>query len=286
MPKTAKLTKEMLRKAIRPAEGWPSIIENFGFKPTRDQPIPGKSFKQLSEQITTIMKPYTFVDVGLVLNGEEPLTRVTLLESIKMNMWNLMNTIFTGRITMTPPAPTPAPAEPPKPAKVAKPKAPKWLTLAIAEVGTKEGPGSINNPTVLSYWESAKLAWIKDDATPWCAGFANAMLERAGIKGSRAAYARSFLNWGTKLDGPVLGAVTVLNRPPNPTQGHVGFLVAHDAKTVTLVGGNQGDSVCYAKFPNTRVIGYRWPANPPITTPNPVPLEETVSGAANSTSEA
>jgi uncharacterized protein (TIGR02594 family) len=209
------------------------------------------------------------------------------IEKIKMYMQNIMNVIFTGRIIpMTPPAPTPAPVEPPKPAKVAKPKAPKWLTLAIAEVGTKEGSGSSNNPRVVNYWESAKLAWINDDATPWCAGFANAMLERAGIKGSRSAVARSFLKWGTKLNGPVLGAVTVLSRPPNPTQGHVGFLASHDAKTVTLVGGNQGDMVSYAKFPKSRVIGYRWPANPPITTPNPVPLEESESGAANSSSEA
>jgi len=218
--------------------------------------------------------------------GKDQSISGTLTDKIKMYMQNIMNAIFTGRIIPMTPTPSAKPVEPPKPAKVAKPKAPKWMTLAIAEVGTQEGPGSSNNPKVVNYWESAKLAWIKDDATPWCAGFANAMIERAGIKGSRAATARSFLKWGTKLEGPVLGAVTVLSRPPNPTQGHVGFLASHDAKTVTLVGGNQGDKVSYAKFPKSRVIGYRWPANPPITTPNPVPLEESVSDAANSSSEA
>lgn len=174
----------------------------------------------------------------------------------------------------------------PAPKKKAAPKKPKWLQLAEAEVGTKEGPGAINNPTVVGYWQSAQLAFIKDDATPWCAGFANAMLERSGVRGSRKAAARSFLNWGTKLDGPVLGAITVLNRPPSPWQGHVGFLASHDATTVTLVGGNQGDKVSYAKFPKSRVIGYRWPANPPITAPTPIPLEESASDAAASASEA
>lgn len=166
--------------------------------------------------------------------------------------------------------------------KAVKMAEPKWITEARKEVGTKEGPGAANNPKVVKFWDDAKLSFIKDDATPWCAGFANAMLERAGIRGSRKANARSFLAWGTGHSEPRLGSVCVLSRPPSPWQGHVGFVVAHDKDTVTLLGGNQGDSVSYSKFKKTRVVGYRWPADLAL----PEPLAASSSTAEESKSEA
>lgn len=148
-------------------------------------------------------------------------------------------------------------------------KDPKWIELAKKEVGTKEGVGAVNNPTVVSYWKDAKLSWITDDATPWCAGFVNAMLERAGIKGTRKANARSFLTWGINvnsgfLSNPYYGSIVVFSRPPSLWNGHVGFLVAHDEKNVLVIGGNQGDKVSYAIFPKSRVIGMRYPTLPDV----------------------
>jgi uncharacterized protein (TIGR02594 family) len=167
--------------------------------------------------------------------------------------------------------------------KKKKPKMdPKWLAEARKELGTKEGPGSVNNPKVVKFWDDAKLSFIKDDATPWCAGFANAMLERAGLKGTRKANARSFMAWGVRQSEPRLGSVCVLSRPPSPWQGHVGFVVSHDKDTVTLVGGNQGDSVSYSKFKKTRVLGYRWPDG--IAETEPLLFSDSV--AAESKSEA
>lgn len=136
---------------------------------------------------------------------------------------------------------------------------PVWLTNARAELGTTESPGVANNPKVLKFWEDAKLSFIKDDSTPWCAGFVNAILERSGVRGTRRANARSFLNWGVAHTEPRLGSIAILSRPPNPWQGHVGFVVSHDVDTVTLLGGNQGDKVSYARFKKSRVLGYRWP---------------------------
>lgn len=146
-------------------------------------------------------------------------------------------------------------------------KDPKWIELAKKEVGTKEGAGSANNPRVVSYWKDARLSWITDDATPWCAGFVNAMLERAGIKGTRKANARSFLTWGINVTNgfrstPYYGSIVVFSRPPSLWNGHVGFLIAHDKNNVLVIGGNQGDKVSYAVFPKSRVIGVRYPTLP------------------------
>ncbi len=171
---------------------------------------------------------------------------------------------------------------------------PPWLARARKLVGTKEGPGAKNNPVVVNFWIEARMPWFKDDATAWCAGFANAELESTGFMGTRKANAKSFLEGPKQTDAKGqprfkllnkyrLGAVCVLNRPPYKANGHVGFVVSHDETTVTLLGGNQGDSISYAKFPKSRVAGLVWPYSYPL------PLDEMpkgASGVAFSTSEA
>jgi hypothetical protein len=42
-------------------------------------------------------------------------------------------------------------------------------------------------------------------------------------------------------------------------KGHVGIVVATDKEWVYVLGGNQGDSVCIAPYPKTRVLGFRKP---------------------------
>lgn len=136
-----------------------------------------------------------------------------------------------------------------------------WYQLALKHLGTKEVPGAGNNPVIVDFWKSAKLAWIRDDKTPWCAGFVNAMLERCQIRGSRSAAARSFEFWGRGLPVPALGCIAVLKRPPNPWQGHVGFYAGESGTHICILGGNQGDAVTFAMFPKSRLLAYRWPAH-------------------------
>lgn len=157
---------------------------------------------------------------------------------------------------------------------------PAWFKNAKGELGVTEAPGAANNPRVVNYWFAGGMPWIKDDATPWCAGFVNAMLERAKVRGTRKPNARSFQSFPT-ITEPVLGCIVVLSRGA-PWQGHVGFLASHDKDTVTLIGGNQGDKVSYAKFPKSRVVGYYWPAGVKV---GPA-LPYSTSAAAASTSEA
>jgi uncharacterized protein (TIGR02594 family) len=141
------------------------------------------------------------------------------------------------------------------------------MTRAKKHLGVAEVPGGKHNEKILGFWKSAHLGF-KDDETPWCAGYANAMLEESGIRGTRSGMAKSFLQWGRKLSAPIHGCIVVLHRPPNPSSGHVGFFdkfVTRDGKQyVRVLGGNQGNKVSYALFPVDRVAGYRYPTTAPL----------------------
>ena len=44
----------------------------------------------------------------------------------------------------------------------------------------------------------------------WCADFINFILHKAGGKGTKSRAARSFLDFGKKLDGPRVGAIAIM----------------------------------------------------------------------------
>lgn len=130
------------------------------------------------------------------------------------------------------------------------------LNIALAELGQSEekAPGE-HNPRIVEYHAAVSLR-ATDDETPWCSSFANWVLDQAGISGTDSAAARSFLKWGVECK-PTPGCIVVLRRGKSAWMGHVGFLVSDDHSTVTLVGGNQSDSVSVKKFNRADVLGYR-----------------------------
>lgn len=135
--------------------------------------------------------------------------------------------------------------------------APAWLVEAYRHLGVSEVKGFHHNPIIVGFWKAARLAGIKNDEVPWCAGFVGAMLENAGIRSARSDSARAYLNWGVKLDAPVPGCIVVLGRDGG---GHVGFVVGRDMNgLIGILGGNQSDSVNIRAFTTDRVLGYRWP---------------------------
>jgi uncharacterized protein (TIGR02594 family) len=137
---------------------------------------------------------------------------------------------------------------------------PAWLKLARAEIGQAEIPGPANNPRILSYYAKAGFAGINDESVPWCAGFANAMLESAGVAGSKSLSAREFMNWGSEVKKPYPGCVAVLWREsPQSWLGHTGFYVGETATHVQLLGGNQQNKVCIEEYPKHQLLGYREP---------------------------
>lgn len=151
---------------------------------------------------------------------------------------------------------------------------PAWMAEARALVGLKEIVGSKHEPRIVKFFADAGHAWVKDDETAWCAAFANAMLKRAGIEGTGSLAARSFLQWGEKLDKPRVGCLVVLSRGnPKGWQGHVGFYVGEDRTHIHVLGGNQSNAVSIARYSKTRLLGYRWPkeAAKPAAPAEPLP---------------
>lgn len=139
---------------------------------------------------------------------------------------------------------------------------PSWLALAESHIGVAEIKGQNHNPTVVQFWKDIRRGGIKDDETPWCAAFVGSMLERSGIKSTRFESAKSYLDWGQKLERPCYGCIVVFSRSGG---GHVGFVVGKDKSGNLLVlGGNQGDAVNVKAFPLSRVTGYRWPDGHPV----------------------
>lgn len=147
---------------------------------------------------------------------------------------------------------------------------PKWVELARQFIGLNEIKGSQHHPEIVQMWKDIKRGGIKDDETPWCAAFTGAMLERAGIRSSRFESAKSYLEWGEELFGPVPGCVVVFTRVGG---GHVGFVVGQDPQGRLLVlGGNQADAVNIKAFPLDRVSGYRWPSGEPLPAIEDLPV--------------
>lgn len=144
----------------------------------------------------------------------------------------------------------------------------RWLEVAWAEIGQLEVSGSGSNPQIIGYFKAVGRADIVADEVAWCAAFAGAALLRAGIsldriKPSSRLLANSYLSIGTKIDQPRVGALCVLSRGSNAAYGHVGFVVGWTDRTVTLLGGNQANSVSVQEFPRSRIRGLCWPEPPP-----------------------
>lgn len=149
------------------------------------------------------------------------------------------------------------------PAEVPMVGEPVWLKAARAELGAREIPGDEHNPTVLGYFRDAGFPGIRDDETAWCAGFANAILERCGYGGSKSLAARSFLNWGKPVSKPYPGCIAVFSRgDPNGWQGHVGFYVGEENGEILVLGGNQSNCVNIAGQSKARLLGFREPHKP------------------------
>lgn len=145
-----------------------------------------------------------------------------------------------------------------------------WIAEGRKLIGLQEIKGPKHNPEILQMWKDIKRGGIKDDETPWCAAFTGAMLERVGIKSTRFESAKSYLDWGIKLDAPVYGCVVVFTRVGG---GHVGFVVGQTANGDLLVlAGNQGDAVNIKAFSRSRVTGYRWPTNIVINPDHNLPI--------------
>jgi len=136
-----------------------------------------------------------------------------------------------------------------------------WIKLAKKYIGTKEVEGKDhNNPDIVRWWKLNELKY-KTDETAWCANFVGGVLEELGHHSTHSLRARSYLDYGEKIDKPAYGCIVVFWREsPTSDHGHVGFVVGQTKKgNLMVLGGNQGNQVSIIPFALNRVLGYRWP---------------------------
>lgn len=151
---------------------------------------------------------------------------------------------------------------------------PKWIQVALGELGVKEIRGSQHSPRVLEYHADTGLGATTDEV-PWCGSFVAWCLDEAGIDISKirshAAGARQWAerNYGKELKEPIPGALLILKRGKYPS-GHITFFLdwVDKAKTrMRCIGGNQNNAVTIAEYPVSQLIesgGVRWPPGVPI----------------------
>lgn len=149
----------------------------------------------------------------------------------------------------------------------------QWMEIARQEaarpaVDRSEWAGGKSNPQILDYFRVG-TAWreVTEDETDWCAAFVNYCLVKSGHPGTNSPGARSFF-WNRnarfeRLEAPKPGCIVVIRRLPfdDPKwefgPGHVGFFVAGTDTSVTLLGGNQSNTVRESNFPKEERSGGR-----------------------------
>ena len=137
---------------------------------------------------------------------------------------------------------------------------PSWLTIARGEIGQKEVIGKMANPRILEYFTKTSYQ-SKSDETSWCSAAMCWVMEKAGIKSTRRANARSWMKWGVGLEKFRVGCIVVFWRGSKDSwMGHVGLGVAEDEKYIWVLGGNQGNAFNIKKYPKAQLLGMRWPS--------------------------
>lgn len=132
------------------------------------------------------------------------------------------------------------------------------VTAAIQYYGTTAIPGGKSNPLVLGFFQRAGHPEIKDDDTPWCSAFLNAICAQIGAPKSGSLLASSWLSVGEPLATPQFGDIVVFDWTKiGGSGGHVGIVISAFNGLLYVLGGNQDNEVEIAAFKTRGVAGYR-----------------------------
>src|SRR5262245_63308900 len=156
--------------------------------------------------------------------------------------------------------------------------APPWLNVMRAITGTTEEPGDANNPRIIGMarylgkkFPDQKDYWdiYQSDQTAWCGltmAFCMGAATEDGISGPWGPMDTDKPMWAlawadseayAPLDGPMLGAVVVMEREGG---GHVTCLEGVNSDgTYRCRGGNQSDAVNVQNYSPSQVVGLVWP---------------------------
>ncbi|MCD2175045.1 hypothetical protein [Rhizobium sp. C4] len=168
-----------------------------------------------------------------------------------------------------------------------------WLEIALREQvdpwqnGVLKENSAAGTKRVLEYFDATNLSTSK--VLAWCGAFAAFCMKEVGGKVADTivhdpAWAASWKKWGNlaiplgSADIPV-GAVVVMSPPPDGSRsGHVSFYSPTQsgvAGKVTLLGGNQSNSVKDSDFDRSEVAAIRW-VGPPLGSGGDVPGSDVV----------
>lgn len=142
------------------------------------------------------------------------------------------------------------------------------FTLAQRYVGVREFAGATLTHPLIEWWLSlCDLGFGVPDETAWCSAFVNGIAWELSLPRSKSAAARSWLRVGERVvtvDAQVGWDIVVLDRPPSPWAGHVGFFAGWEASSVLLLGGNQSDGVSIAPYAESRILAVQrlYPLSP------------------------
>lgn len=126
-------------------------------------------------------------------------------------------------------------------------------TQALSMQGLSENK---DRGTLKEFFHRTLGEGIDPTKIPWCAAFMNALLSDSNIKGTGSLSAKSFLTWGEPTLNPVKGDIVVLDRGKG--KGHVGFFVGYTFDgNISVLGGNQDNSVSIKEYSKVKVIQYR-----------------------------
>lgn len=133
---------------------------------------------------------------------------------------------------------------------------PKMLKEAIAEYGVLEGPGGLNNPTIIGWAKECNIGVYSADSIPWCGLFMAVTAKRAGwARPPNPLWARDWALWGNRrTGGAMLGDVLVF---PRGSGGHVAIYVGEDSTHYHILGGNQSDRVSIVRKAKTPILAIR-----------------------------
>ena len=147
-----------------------------------------------------------------------------------------------------------------------KEPAPKMLIEALKLVGTKEMPGTKDNPEIIEWAQETGLNKVYSaDSIPWCGLFMAVVAKRSGKTVPKdPLWALNWRNFGVVASPGMLGDVLVFKRESG---GHVALYVGEDKDCYHILGGNQSDAVTITRILKARCVGIRRPvysiAQPP-----------------------
>lgn len=131
---------------------------------------------------------------------------------------------------------------------------PPWLVLAHHDCldCVQEIPGPKYHARIVEYLSSVRgLTQFKSDEIAWCSSALNFWMKTTNYPHTDSPLARSWMTVGREAVIPKEGDIAVFFDKRNDVHGHVGIYIMHsdNQKRILVLGGNQGDEVCYLWMP-------------------------------------